>query len=504
MSGLEQKELLRVFSSRRHQERLFPKAGIFLRRITARICLVAVVSLAAIPFSPLRQCHAQSVPDWVREVESSRQIVPLKNETLAQMIGLTPLYIMHPLPPEETQHLLGGGYARMTNALLKRGIDFQLGYWSQFAANISGGTAKHQDYAHQIGLNIGFDLDRIMGVSNTKLFFSGTERAGRNLGYDALGDNTFRPTQIYGGGGNVLFHLIYFYIQKSWADDRLRWIIGRYAVGPDYNFSMLNCTFGALAICGQPRATTFLPGYVSWPSTAWGTNVKVRPTPDTYIVPGLFVSNPKRGGTAGTAWGDASGVTLVGEMGWEPEFGPHEDSGHYKIGILWDSSSYRYNNARNTLDLGSRKGILMTWAAFDQMIWRHGSYQTAGLILLGGYTHVTSAITQISDQAYVGLIDFGAIKSRPYDGVAVEYSQGRYGANFAAAYQPSYFQGPLYAQSQGRPVMASLERIFEVTYRIHVARGVYFSPEYQRIWRPGGGGYVKDASVFSFDLRVFL
>ena len=461
--------------------------------------LVALIVL----FSPVTT-RSQTVTTFRNNTLSSREIVPLENKTLAQMLGLSPTYVEHPLPPEETEHALGGAYRRASNYLTKKGISIDFVYWSQFAANITGGTAKHQDYAHQIGMNSTFDLEKIMDVKNTKIFFAGAERAGRNLGMDALGNNSFRPTQIYGGGGNVLFHLVYFYLQKTWAHEKIRWIIGRYAVGADYDSTMLHCTFEALAICSQPRATTFVPAYASWPSTAWGTNVKVRPTPDTYIVPGIFASNPKRGGTAGTAWENASGVTLVNELGWEPEFGEGRLSGHYKLGVLWDSSPYQYNNAANTLHLGNRHGLMMEWAAFDQMVWRHGSYQTAGLMLLGGYTHVTSAVTQLSDQVYVGVVDFGIIRSRSYDGFGMEFSQGRYGKNFAAEVQPDPEHNIGYRGLWQRPVLASKERIFELTYRIHAARGIYFSPEYQYIWRPGGGGYVKNASVIGFDLRMFL
>lgn len=384
-------------------------------------------------------------------------------------------------------------------------------YWPEFMANISGGLAQKQDYASQIGLNITFDLEKIFGLKGGSIVFAGTQRSGRRLSTDVFADNVYTPAQIYGGGGNVIFHLIYFYYQQMWMNERIRWIIGRYAVGPDYDFSMLLCSFTGLAVCGQPRSTTLLDGYASWPSTAWGTNIKIRPTKDTFIVPGIFTSEKQHGGTAGTNWYSAEGVSLVGEAGWEPEFGADRLKGHYKIGMLWDGSPRKYNwPSRETGVPGTRHGQTMSWIMVDQMIWRHGDYAPAGLMLIGGFTHVVASVSTISNQWYAGFLDFGMIRSRPYDGFGLVFSKFYYGKRVKAVYQPPVnHQTPLSSLSgidglAVHPLYSTHETVMEVIYRAKITNGLFITPEFQYFWRPGGTGRVKNSPIVGFDMRVLF
>ncbi|WP_159103426.1 carbohydrate porin [Asaia prunellae] len=465
----------------------------------------------ALGFLSCADAFGQSYTAHRNELQTNLQIQPLKDLTLTRILGLGPAEIHDPLPPEDTQHFFEHGYGDLRRALIKRGVTIDMEYWPQFFANLAGGLDQKQDYAHQISFLANTDLDRIFGWKHASLVFSGAERAGRRLSTDVFADDVYNPAQIYGGGGNVLFHLVYFYFQKSWDDERFRWIIGRYATGPDYDASMLLCTFGGGAVCSQPRLTTTINGYASWPSTAWGTNLKFRPTKDTYVVPGIFTSEAQHGGTAGTNWNSATGVSLYNEIGWEPELGRNRLSGHYKIGMMWDSSPHAYNRlVTDPAPPGSRKGQLMEWVAMDQMLWRHGTYATAGLIALAGYTHTTASIAPLSDQWYVGMVDFGMIRSRPYDGFGFLFTSMRYGANVQARYQPYYNVAPAMITMPGlgggfqTPLVSSRQAVMEILYRVHISRGLYFSPEFQYFWRPGGTGRVKSAPILGFDLRVFF
>ena len=468
------------------------------------LSVIAVAGLGSL-LRPFPLALAQTGIDEREHIQIDRQIQPLQNKTLTQMLGWGPDDVLQPLPPEDTDHFFRHGYGDLRQALIKRGITIDMAYWPQFAANLSGGLKQKQDYAHQISFMSTFDLDHILGWKGASLVFSGAERAGRRLSTDVFADNVYNPSQIYGGGGNVLFHLIYFYFQKTWANDRFRWIIGRYATGPDYNASMLLCTFEGGAVCSQPRASTLINGYASWPSTAWGTNIKFRPTKDTYVVPGLFTAESQHGGTAGTNWYSATGVSLLGEVGWEPELGPKRLTGHYKIGIMWDASPHAYNQLSNATGAsGSRRGQMMTWGAVDQMLWRHGNYATAGFIALGGYTHLTSSVSTISDQWYAGFADFGMFRSRPFDGFAFLYTEFKYGKNIQAQYQPQVISLPGFGGTFQTPLLSTHESVMEVLYRIRVTKGLYFSPEFQYFWRPGGTGKIKNSPILGFDMRVFF
>ncbi|WP_264996238.1 carbohydrate porin, partial [Kozakia baliensis] len=421
-----------------------------------------------------------------------RYLTPSKVPNLSTTDSLP--YVKQPLQPEyTTEHAFDGApFGDVRRYLSNKGVDLSLIYWGQVMANVTGGMHKKQDYASQETISTNFDMNKLLGWENTSIILRTDQRAGRSLGTDALGDSMFTPAQIYGGGGNVIQKLVYFYLQKTFLKERLRWIIGRYAVGPDYDFSLLGCTFSNVTICGQPRLTTQLAGYASSPGSAWGSNLKFRPTPDSYIAIGLYNSNSKKGGTAGTNWYQSDGLVTAAEFGWEPQLGEDRLMGHWKAGILYDTSGYNYND----VSLDRKHGELLNYIAFDQMLVRNGKFESTGVILMGGWGHSTESISPLAEQDYVGLIDYGQIKSRPLDGFGIYWWRYRYGKNFPAFYQPQ--------NMSGRTLMATEQSGIELTYRIRVVQGVYFSPDYQYAWRPGGTGKIRNASIIGFDMRVWL
>lgn len=480
-----------------------------MRILFPTILLLLCVSLSLL--TGLNQAVAADVVNPTARDITTQPKKPYKDVTVTQMLGLQPMSVHDVMPDEDLGHFFEDTpYGKLRNKLKKYGVTIDIHYWPEFMANMAGGLRQKADYAHQIGFSATFDLEKLVGLKNTSIVFAGAERAGRRLSTDVFADNVYNPSQIYGGGGNVLFHLIYFYLQKTWMNNRIRWIIGRYATGPDYDASMLLCSFSGGALCSQPRASTLINGYASWPSTAWGTNIKIRPTRDTFIVPGVFTSEAQHGGTAGTNWHSATGVSLIGEAGWEPEFGEDRLNGHYRIGMMWDSTPFPYNWAsRETGVHGSRHGQMMQWIMVDQMIWRHGNYSTAGLMLIGGFTHLTSSVSTISDQWYAGFLDFGLIPSRPYDGFGLVFSKFYYGKKVTAAYQPFMTRRRMSLTAvddlvQQRPLMSTHETVMEAIYRIKVTNGIIFTPEFQYFWRPGGTGKVKNAPLLGFDMRVFF
>ena len=102
-------------------------------------------------------------------------------------------------------------------------------------------------------------------------------------------------------------------------------------------------------ICGNPKALSGqVGGFSTWPDGTWGGRIRMRPTPDTYVMFGIYEANRYLYGTqAGwrSAWwltgsGD-TGVEVPAEVAWQPKFGNDALPGNYKLGIGFDSSSYQ-------------------------------------------------------------------------------------------------------------------------------------------------------------------
>lgn len=409
-------------------------------------------------------------------------------------------------PPPPTTHLLGGEVGEWRKSLSQKGVDVLLDDWSEFAGNISGGTRKAQDFAGQVAIEVDLDWEKILNIPDFTTTITAVQRHGRRLSTDALQDGVVNPQQIYGGGGNVLIHLVYFYAQKKWLHERIILTAGRYAPGPDFDSSPLQCLVMGQATCSQPRATTLTDGYSSWPGTVWSMVLRVRPTKPTYITLGAYETSPLKGGTAGTDWGGdhITGATLAIGGGYEPVFGAHKLNGHYKIGMLWDTSRHAYNEVDTDAPTRWRHGQMISYIAFDQMLMRNGQYSDSGLIILGGYTHVTSGISVISDQAYVGIEDVGQFAGRPRDALGLTWSALRYGPNIKSIWQPEHGVVLLDPLAPDRPFLASRESIFDATYNVHVGEGIDIAPDFQYFWRPGGSGRVKNAAILGINAHVTL
>ncbi|MGF1276513.1 carbohydrate porin [Acetobacter pasteurianus] len=409
-------------------------------------------------------------------------------------------------PPPPTTHLLGGEVGEWRKSLSKKGVDVLLDDWSEFAGNISGGTRKAQDFAGQVAIEVDLDWEKILNIPDFTTTITAVQRHGRRHSTDALQDGVVNPQQIYGGGGNVIIHLVYFYAQKKWLHERIILTAGRYAPGPDFDSSPLQCLVMGQATCSQPRATTLTDGYSSWPGTVWSMVLRVRPTKPTYITLGAYETSPLKGGTAGTDWGGdhITGATLAIGGGYEPVFGAHKLNGHYKIGMLWDTSRHAYNEVDTDAPTRWRHGQMISYIAFDQMLMRNGQYSDSGLIILGGYTHVTSGISVISDQAYVGIEDVGQFAGRPRDALGLTWSALRYGPNIKSIWQPEHGAILLDPLAPDRPLLASRESIFDATYNVHVGEGIDIAPDFQYFWRPGGSGRVKNAAILGINAHVTL
>ena len=428
--------------------------------------------------------------------------------------GPSPQLVMQPVEAEtpayvapQVEHLLGdlGG---VRTDLENRGIYLQLNAIAEFAGN-TGGAQQGATSANQIGFSADIDWQRLAGVTGFSTHVIFVNRSGANDSH-LFGDNVSPVQEIFGAGGNVAVHLVSAYGEETLLGGRLDIAAGWMNVENDFASSSLYCNYMNNALCGDPKA---LPGgdigHSAYPDAVWGGRVRVRPTPDTYVVAGVYevnqdlYSNADRSGFE-FSMPRASGVYLPIQIGYEPKIGQDQLPGHYVVGFGYDTSRFTSFSSALPASAGvpvsSHNGNTQVWALVDQMLVRNGSGDQDGIIALGGFVDNNANNSAYAQQYFAGLLDYGFWRARPQDGIGVLFTY----------FAMSGALGKVQAQQLelGIPVSNSAtgiqtnEMIFEANYNIHVYRGVDFRPEFQYVIRPNAQTNIRNAAVFGFKASV--
>jgi len=423
-------------------------------------------------------------------------------------LGLMPFAGAQDANAQETQarypDALFGDWGGVKSGLADVGIKLKLDYVTETAWNVAGGLRAGADFTHQIGIQGVIDWDKIAGVEGFSTNFIFVNRAGRNASKDYIGDPVIQAQEVYGAGFDMAIKLVYLYGEQKLLDGRLDLAAGRLAVGADYAASPLYCNFMTLTICGHPRALTSNQGFTDWPTASWGGRARYNPTPDTYVMLGIYESKPfPPGNRSGFDWSTttATGVVVPLELAWSPSFGADQLPGHYKIGAAFDDSYFPdnfYNTAGQPLTSSSlppKKDQSRTsfWVTADQMLLRNGPGGHNGLILLGAYAHNSPDNSLFQDFVWVGVLDKGFWPARPDDqfGFAATYYQVANSLNRIETLQLALNQ-PF---SGGALGVQSDAYVLEANYAIAVLPSIVVQPELEYFVRPGAQSSVRDAFV---------
>ncbi len=425
-----------------------------------------------------------------------------------------------PLPVNEALLPDFGGYRAK---LRDMGIYVGLDNVDEFAGIVKG-DHKGSTNAGQYGLETDVDWEKLAGLRG---FSTHSIMVGR-YGIPAsriFGDNLVPSQEIYGAGGNVAIHLVYFYGEETAAHGRVDFAFGRMPVLNDFASSPLYCNFMNNSFCGNPKASSDNFAVSSYPDANWAFRLRVRPTAYTYIQSGIFFTEDNiyqatNGMRSGFRFDSShiSGQTFPVQAGYEPFIGRDKLPGHYSIGFIYDSN----NHPDNYLDVNGapfvesglprkiRKGQTAQYALVDQMLLRHGAGNTNGLIAFGGFYHNDNNTSTRTSQGEVGLIDHGFWKARPQDGFALAFSylevSDQLGKTEALQQElglPITGTGGQFYNSAARGVQ-SHTYTFEANYQIHVFRGVTFAPDFQYFIRPNALANVGNAAVIGFKSHIQL
>ncbi|MBV9248265.1 MAG: carbohydrate porin [Acetobacteraceae bacterium] len=418
-----------------------------------------------------------------------------------------------PTPPVVTPGNLLGDWFGLRTKLSEMGIVLGLGMTSELAKNVTGERIGFDiDTAFVYSADI--DWGKLANLNGLHTHFLGVTKTGRNLSSDYLGDHIGQAQEIFGATFDMGFKFVYLYGDLDLADGRVNVAAGRMPMDVDFATSPFNCVPIALTPqCGVPRAIATMNAFPNGPVSTWGGRVRMYPLPELYVQTGAYETQPfPAGGRTGWQWGtsNATGLAVPLEIGWNPSFGGTSQlTGHYKIGGIFDTSTYPdlLNNVLgqpiglfNTLPGAPIRGQFGLWVMADQMLYRWGPIANQGLILQTSYAHVAANSKIIANTAFVGLGAKGFFPSRPLDVGTVSF--GWWGINNRLTTLQEIDRASGLPIANGALGPQTSEYVMEADYSFLVYPGVVIEPGIQYWWNPNADRLVKNALVFAGRLHI--
>jgi len=398
----------------------------------------------------------------------------------------------------DEKNYLTGDWNGYRSKLVEEGVDIQLTYQAEPAWNPVGGERQSATYVHNIGLSGLFDLEKLIGLPNTTFLIQGSQRSGKSLTEEAIG-NAISVQQLFGGGQT--YRLVEMRISNDFWDDRLHLSYGRLSTTSDFMTSPFFCQFVTNGICGQPTAPFFnmSNGISAYPVAVWGGMVRVKPTEQSYVMAGVYDGDAS-GADRGTDFslGD-NGVLLISEVGLRPEEGflslPGRFSigGYYHTGDFDDVATDVFGNDLFLTGLPPRQDSNQSgyYLIFEQMFHRERNDSTEGLN--GFVSFVVSPDLDKSDMPFFlngGLIYKGLLAGRPADQTALGFYTTWFSGDKRDAQEAAGIEGQ------------TAETGIEFNHQFQITPYFYLRPDVQYIINPNGLSSIDNALVVGCEIGL--
>ena len=388
---------------------------------------------------------------------------------------------------------LFGDWLGLRSGAEDSGISPTITFVTDIAGNVSGGKNQGLTHADNLGLNLLFDLDKLIGLEGGSFLASASQRSGSSLSRAHVG-NVFTIQQVYGG---QTFHLIDLAYQQSLADDRLEIRLGRLAAGDDFLVSPYNWLFMQNGFDGNPVGIFFnSPGMTAYPNATWGALAKVRPTERTYVMGGVYNGDPsiRQIEHNGADMSMNGPVLAIGEAGYQCNGLPGDTGllGNYRIGGWYDNAvSTDFESVGYGRPSATKRGNWGIYTLADQVLVSFGDRsRNSGLGICGSF--LFSPDDSVSQMPYfftAGVVARGFFPSRPTDVAGFGIVYGCFSSDLRHAQEREQLFDPAIG-------VQDYETVLEWTYRLYFCKtAVFFQPDIQYVVRPGGTGKIDDALV---------
>jgi len=389
-------------------------------------------------------------------------------------------------------HLLGD-WGGLRSKLEESGITPRWILISDLAGNPSGGRSQGATQPSSTELSLYFDLNRIAGLKGGSVFASFSQRWGKRLSSEHIG-NIISTQQIY---GFQTFRVIDVSYQQKLFNDRLELRLGRFAATDDFLDSPYNYGFVSNAFCGNPFGILLVaPGMTAYTGT-WAALVKVKPTRRSHVMTAVYNGDPaiRANKYHGVNFSMRGPIFVMGEVGYRINGLPGDSQrlGNYKVGGWYDDAKL------TDFESGaSKRGSWGLYGLFDQVLVPFGSPgSNRGFGVFGSVTVAPdSRVQQLPLYFTAGVSARGLFDARPRDVVSFGVGSGHFSKELKRAQQ----NGRLVPPEGG---VQDHETVVELTYRFDLRKGAYFiQPDFQYIISPGGTGRLNNPLVFGAQFGI--
>lgn len=413
----------------------------------------------------------------------------------------------------ERSTLLGDPFG-WRSRVADQGITLGVQEQSEVLGNATGGTRQGAAYEGATQMQLGIDLEKLVGLPGGKFNVSAYQIHGRGLTSNNL-DSLDAASGIEAKRGTRLFELWY---EQSLFDDALSVRVGQMAADQEFIVS----TYGALFInagFGWPTlAASDLPGGgPAYPSATPGVRLKWQATENLTALLGVFNGDPADNG-AGTSMRLNKGAFVIGELQYAINQGDDATGlpGTYKIGAWYNSNKFNdlyystdglslANPASNGNPL-VRRNDWSLYAVADQAVWQvPGGEKGQGIGVFGRVMGAPSDRNLINFFANAGATYKGPIPGRGDDSLGLALAYARIGDSASRLDTSTQFY------SGGWVPVRRNETVLELTYQAQVTPWLSLQPDFQYIFNPGGGlissttgKRIGDAAVFGLRTTVLF
>jgi porin len=400
------------------------------------------------------------------------------------------------------QNTMTGDWGGTRTRLEDAGVNVRAHHTSESGQNPTGGQFAAARYAQQLDFGADLDLDRLAGVAGGQVLVTFTNRDGRSLSADSLGNNKFAVQEVFGYGQN--FRFVELHYRQTLLDGKVVFDAGWVPIGGTFATSKVYCTyFQTLTTCGTVALNN--PNWQHFPAGQWGAMARFQPRPEYYVASGVYQANPEHL-TASNGFNltfAATGAIVPIEFGWLPGQDTGGLPGEYKLGGYHDSSPVPdvfldedgHSAGLTGAPFAVHNGRWAVYFVATQMVYRETPGKDRGLTVFGLATTADKK-TETFGGFYAGALYQGTFRHRDDDFISVLFAHGGYNSRLRR------FQEDRNIVAPGSVGIQTHERVVEVDYGIAVAPWLQIRPNLQYVIRPSGTGQVPNAFVIGLLTRT--
>lgn len=362
---------------------------------------------------------------------------------------------------------LTGDWGGYRTRLEERGIDINFGVWADLFQNVRGGAnTADMDFMHLESLNLTLDTQKLFELQGGT-FFIDLQHIGGDNPSDNVGDWQW-VSSIASDRRDEIAELWY---EQKLMDDQVRLKLGK--IEPCYEFDVSE--IGAMFLNSSSGQSPTIPGFPTYPDSAFGFIGDYAPSEILYLRAGVFDGNQQEGKTLGddgprTVFKGPSDLFLIAEVGfgWNTESLP----GRAAVGVSYHTGTF------DRFDGGTDDGVLGYYAVLEQVLHKESDdpedAQATRLFLRAGFTDADTY--DVRYHLGGGVVATGLCPERDEDSIGV-------GVNFIG------FSNAADADFAGD------ELNLELFYAAQVTPYLAITPDLQYVINPGGDESLDDALV---------